>query len=84
MTLSNEQLEWIVQEVVRRLNGAAKQETAPPTVQELSINDQLITTYTLEGRLNKVTQLTIATRAVITPAAKDLLKDRGVQLVRGL
>lgn len=81
MTLNEEQLEWIVAEVMRRLNGYTTVE-APPT-HELQITERLVTTQSLDGCLTNVNQLIVNANAVITPAAKDLLRDRGVRLVRG-
>jgi hypothetical protein len=82
MTLSQEQLEWIVAEVVRRLSGKLATPAPPIAAQSVQITDRLVTTYTLKGRLADVSQVTIGAKAVVTPAAKDLLNDRGVRLVR--
>jgi hypothetical protein len=82
MTLSQEQLDWIVAEVVRRLNGPSTAPAAPMAPQNLQLGERLVTTYTLKGRLADVSQVTVGAKTVVTPAAKDMLNDRGVQLVR--
>ena len=73
MTFSEEQLEWIVCEVVRRLLEIASKsvgETLPQqcstgneiTLSELAINDRVITMRTIEGKLHGVSQVRITPR----------------------
>ncbi|TWT85930.1 hypothetical protein Pla123a_07370 [Posidoniimonas polymericola] len=84
MTLSQEQLEWIVAEVVRRLQagGVTLQAAAAPK-QELALSERLVTLETLRGRLAGVSRLRVEAGAIVTPAVVDLLKDNQVQLVKG-
>ncbi len=92
MRLDPDQLEWIVREVVRRLrDGSASpveqgrmsgDVVAPPHDSHITLTQSLITAATLEHKLSGVTQLTISRRAVITPAARDLLKERNIELQR--
>jgi hypothetical protein len=49
----------------------------------MNLSERVITLSQLEGQLDGVVRLHVAERAVITPAARDLLKERGVELVRG-
>jgi hypothetical protein len=81
MTFTEEQVEWIVSEVIRRLlsQGVAVGEPGSSTV-ELTINDKVITLRTIEGKLNGVKQLRVPPRAVVTPAVKDELRMRNVEL----
>jgi hypothetical protein len=92
MTLSPEQLEWIVAEVVRRLTaaGVARAPTRERwsceanhgTVSEdLAIADKVVTLRSIEGRLVGVKRLVVQPRVVITPAVKDELKQRNIELV---
>lgn len=87
MTLTEEQIEWIVREVVRRLeaahstNGPPKP-SDPQSVSHLRLSERLITTETLRHRLEGVRVLEVAPRAIVTPAVIDLLKDRTIQLQR--
>jgi hypothetical protein len=89
--LDPDQLEWIVREVVRRLRegsatGAANAASAPaplPTPDaHIMLPQSLITTATLEHKLAGVTQITISKRAVVTPSARDLLKESNIALTR--
>ena len=88
MTYSEEQVEWIVSEVLRRLGVAAAasrvagdERSSSPARQELTITDRVVTMRSLEGRLAGVNRLVVASRAVITPAVKDELKQRQIELV---
>lgn len=88
MRLEPDQLEWIVREVVRRLREAGSTAapgpvaTAPSPDAHVMLPQSLITTATLEHKLAGVTQITIGKRAVITPAARDLLTANHIVLVR--
>lgn len=85
MTLSQEQLEWIVAEVVRRLQagaGAPRAAEAAPAKRELTLGERLVTLETLRGRLGGVSLLRVGAKAIVTPAVVDHLKDKQVQLVR--
>ncbi len=96
MKLDEDQLEWIVREVVRRLSllcpppprgeglgeGEAPQQDATTSNARLTLTATLITTATLENQLQGVTHVTAPARAVITPAARDLLKDHNIQFTR--
>ena len=80
MTLSPEQFEAIVREVMRRL--ASMQSPDDNVGTNLSVEDRVVTTHTLDGRLNGVRKLTVGAGAVVTPSAKDLLREHNVELVR--
>ena len=57
--------------------------SATPSVGELRLDVKLVTIETLRGILNEsITVLCVPTKAVVTPAVKDELKQRGVQLRR--
>ncbi len=84
MKLSQAQLEWIVREVVRRLQASSVGGSQVAVVAaRLTIGDRLVTTETLRGKLAGISQVEVATRAVVTPAVVDLLRDRQIILVRG-
>lgn len=83
MTLNQEQLEWIVSEVVRRLLAATANGAAPsPAAGTLTLEERLVTLETLRGRLGGVSQLEVKPKAVVTPAVVDFLKECGVKLCR--
>lgn len=90
MKLSPEQLEWIVREVVRRLQSTVvasplMRMTTPlttPITARLAIADRLVTTETLRNQLEGITHVDVTARAVVTPAVVDLLRDQQITLVR--
>jgi hypothetical protein len=81
--LDPDQLEWIVREVVRRLR-AGDADAAPPAPSDshITLTQTLITVATLKHKLDGVTQVSISKRAVITPSARDILKEKQIQLLR--
>ena len=84
--LDPELFEQIVQEVIRRLldrgMGVADTAVSAETTKKLEIEDRLVTLATLRGRLDGVGEVVVARRAVVTPAVKDELNDRGITLMR--
>ena len=91
MRLDQDQLEWIVREVIRRLQGthrgggsdsSLEPAARPRGATDIRIEDTVVTTVQLEGRLQGVRRLHVAAAAVVTPAVRDLLRDRNVELVR--
>jgi hypothetical protein len=96
MTFTEEQVEWIVLEVIRRLGLAESAAPQPqpavahpgpaapqpgPTPAELRLTEKLVTLRTLDGRLGGVSRVVVARRAVVTPAVKDELRRRKIELV---
>jgi hypothetical protein len=87
MTFTQEQVETIVLEVVRRLgllegNAGVAVGERNSTTAELSLTEKVVTVRSIEGRLAGVTRLVVAQRAVVTPAVKDELKQHKIELVR--
>lgn len=83
MTLTQEQLEWIVSEVVRRLKTAAAEQPAVVGNSDIvQLEERLITLETLRGRLDGVRRLAVASKAIITPAAVDRLKEMQIEVLR--
>lgn len=90
MTLTAEEIERIVQEVIRRLaaaeiNNSNSNSNSKPQVQSqaaLELEDQLVTLATIEGRLNGIQQLVVSPKAVVTPSVRDELRDKNVEFVR--
>lgn len=80
MTLTQDQLDWIVAEVVRRLRAEPTAASVSNTT--LTIEERLVTLATLRGRIDDVGSVRIAKSAVVTPAVVDELKARGIELVR--
>jgi len=87
MTFTEEQVAAIVVEVIRRLgllDGQRRVAVAErsSTTADLAMTDKVITLQLLEGQLNGVTRLLVHQQAVVTPAVKDELKQRQIELVR--
>lgn len=76
-------IERIVQAVLDRL-APAPVAPAPPPVSgaALTLASLVVTRKDVEGRLDGVQSLALAPRAVVTPSARDYLRERGVTLVR--
>jgi hypothetical protein len=84
MTFTEEQVEWIVVEVIRRLGllGASAEANGTPQPNvELSISERVVTLRTIEGRLAGARRLVVVPRAIVTPAVKDELRARNIDLV---
>jgi ribose 5-phosphate isomerase RpiB len=93
MAKSEDQIERIVGEVLARLGTAAavrvdrphsQPSPASASVSELKLDDKVVSAATLKDRLNGVQRLIVSARAVVTPSARDLLKENNVSLVRTL
>lgn len=79
-----ELVEYIVAEVIRRLRqqGASFANEPKAGNGELVIDNQVVTLATLDRQLTEVRRVVVNTRAIVTPAVKDELKEKGVELVR--
>jgi hypothetical protein len=84
-----QEIDRIVREVMRRLVGASS--VAPRTVgrpnvaveaASLRIDERVVSMATLDGRLDGVRRLIVPARAVVTPAVKDRLRERNIELIR--
>src|SRR5256885_16630854 len=78
MSFTEQQVEWIVTEVLRRLgaDGDGKTSTTAAGGSELRLDDQVVTLQSIVGRLSSVTRLVVRPRAIVTPAGQDELKQR--------
>ena len=83
MRLDQDQLEWIVQEVLRRLQSMDVSRAKVNGSTTLVVDEPLVALSTLEGRIRGIRQLRVTGKAVVTPAVRDLLKERQIELVRG-
>ena len=86
MTFTEEQIEWIVAEVLRRLRVAVGRDadhgsSASVSDADLRIEERLITMLTIETRLTGLKRVVVPQKAVVTPAVKDELKARKIELV---
>ena len=85
-------IEWIVGEVMRRLMDVhavgkeTKTEKPPaskrsPAPGQLRLNQRVVTTALLDGRLDGVRQVIVPARAVVTPAVRDTLRKKQITIV---
>jgi len=83
MTFTEEQIQWIVAEVLRRLEVAEPTNGQPAMINgtELRFADKVVTMRAVEKRLTGVRRVVVQPRAVVTPAVKDELKARKIELV---
>lgn len=85
-------VERVVREVLARLSAGntpaaarpATIETSKKDIGELALGEKLITLAALQGQLAGVTRLSVLAKAVITPAARDLLREQKIAVVRGM
>lgn len=87
MTFTEQQVAAIVVEVIRRLRLLENSQGVPvfersSNTADLQLTETVITTRSIEGRLTGVNRLLVQARAVVTPAVKDELKTRQIELVR--
>jgi hypothetical protein len=77
MNLTEHDIAWIVAEVVRRLQNLSGGREPPEST---LLPDKVITLETLGQHTGP--SLYITAKAIVTPAARDELKKRGVKLIR--
>src|SRR3954451_10677790 len=89
-TPDNRQIDAIVQAVLERLGRSAGAQSAKAAAVpvanpgELTITDSVVSAKCLEGKLNNIQKVVVSARAVITPSARDLLRDKNVSITRAL
>lgn len=88
MTYDPEFVEFIVQEVIRRLQegrppaGGVARPAASVPGRDLIVPERLVTTATLSGRLEGIGRVLVPRRCVVTPSVQDELRTRGIELRR--
>jgi ribose 5-phosphate isomerase RpiB len=94
--MNQTELEQIVAEVVRRLTAAAPGGEQPHRRAEgqasgragehagvLAIEDRVVTLNSVDNRLDGLRRLIVQRKAIVTPALRDELNNRGIELDRG-
>ncbi len=83
-------VDQIVHEVMRRLDGGGDQprKDAPrqkvvSAAGQVEIVERVVSVEQLGGRLDNITQMFVRADAIITPAAQDLLNEKGIRVTRG-
>jgi len=87
MAESAEQVDRIVREVLSRLDrrsGGATSADMTASHGEIVITEKVVSAATLIDRLAGVKRVLVSPRAVVTPSARDLLRDKNITLVRAL
>jgi len=91
MSISSAELDQIVRVVMQRLAvgrelvAGMEQMTGPQSDDaQLVIDDRLVTMQSVEVALAGKRSLRVHPKAIVTPAVLDLLRERKIQLVRGL
>ena len=75
----SKQIDSIVREVVRRL----KQDEPKSMVSHSNyVSNRVVTLAQIENRLDGTEEIAVRADAVVTPAVKDLLREKSVRLVR--
>jgi len=78
------QVERIVREVMARLAKDRSHAIDPPRTDcppRIELDQTLVTLNLLEDRLDGISELALKPRAVITPAARDFIKQKNVRVV---
>lgn len=84
MQYDPEFVEFIVREVIRRLTGGTGAASVATPARELAVQERLVTLATLHGKLDGVRRVSVGRRAIVTPAVRDELSRRQIELQRGL
>jgi ATP-dependent Clp protease ATP-binding subunit ClpA len=88
VTQANEQIDRIVREVVRRLNGAPPPSATngglvpPAPAEQLDLSERVVTLAVIDGRLAGLRRVRVRPEAVITPAVHEALRDAKIELER--
>ena len=85
MNHTTRDIDWIVKEVVRRLTNlqTATESHTDVAAEATSLRRRVITVESLPDRRSSAKRIVIPSTAIVTPAAKDEIRDRGLELVRG-
>ena len=79
------EIDRIVAEVLRRIEAQVRGAAAASGGNsELIVEDRVVTMSVLAARLENVRRVTVRKGAVVTPAVRDELRDRGIELSRSV
>jgi hypothetical protein len=82
MSVSEADIDRVVREVLRRLAAMTPSPLEPAAAATtVSLTTRVVTMAELKRKLDGVQRVEVPYRAVVTPAARDYLRERGVQLV---
>lgn len=86
--IDESQINAIVREVLGTLrqdaNGASSTAATAPdrACGDLTLSERVVTLSVLEGRLDDTRRVVVDSRAIVTPAASDELRERNIELAR--
>lgn len=79
-------IEQIVREVIRRLRAEEAKRCEGGKEKQIAVahhlSDKLITAASIAAIPQGTSEITIMTRAILTPLARDDARDRGIRIVR--
>ena len=78
MTYSSAEIEAIVRQVLNTLVAS----DFVPAADELVLEDKVVSASTLHGRLEGVRAVRLSQSAIMTPAARDLCRQHGIEIAR--
>ena len=74
------EVEQVVREVLAELLGRVKSTSSAAASAELMVTEKVVSAKEIERRLQGVTRVVVVRGAVITPAARDLLRERKIAI----
>ncbi len=78
------EIDRIVAEVLRRIEAHVRGgATSSGAGSELRVEERVVAMSVLSGRLDNVRRVAVRADAIVTPAVRDELRDRGIELSRG-
>lgn len=89
MSVAEIDIDQIVRQVLRQLAGSGHEaspgETAAAATSPavLHVSEPVVTLSHLQGQLDGIKSVSVRRTAVVTPAVRDLLKQKGIQLAIG-
>lgn len=80
MDFAPAQIELIVNRVLERLRNTRFPARGGQESNELRVTERVVTARLLHDRLTGIQKLVLEPNSLLTPAARDLLKDKGIQI----
>ena len=78
------EIERIVREVLAEVLSRSETKNPASPTGELVVTEKVVSAKEIERRLDGVTRLVVVRGAIITPAARDLLKERKISIATTL
>lgn len=78
------EIERIVREVLAEMSARAATSRPAESGLELIVTEKVVSAKEIEYKLDGVTRLVVTRGAIITPAARDLLRERKIAIATSL